>query len=409
MKTINQTLLLSVNLLLLTAVPGARGDMKRESTEFRQANGSRLEYTLYTPSEVPRGQKVPLILFLHGAGDRGAGPLITDQIEPFIRPENQQVHPGFVVTPRVPLLRGSLAPPQRPQKNIRIPIEKTHVRRGPAGFLVLRMICNKKVEVNTMSFANFRLSEGDEAPGTPIDFRKSPITVYKGWSGEEPREYKTEISPDGSGLSIINHLNHHRFGVKIPLDYTITDNTVIHFDLVEPTALHTLDVMIVPDDSYTEEKWVMVDWGSKKSEPMPEEPSYAMAQIPGLIAHLLETRPIDPDRIYVVGFSMGGFGAFDAVTRYPDLFAAGVSMAGGGDVTQAHRIQAPMWIFHGSKDPWVRFDQSQRMADAITQAGGSARLIRLEGESHMIVPKSLATPGLFDWLYEQRRGKPTEQ
>jgi predicted peptidase len=48
-----------------------------------------------------------------------------------------------------------------------------------------------------------------------------------------------------------------------------------------------------------------------------------------MIRDAMSRYPIDPSRIYVMGCSQGGFGAFGAVRDYPDLFAAAVSISGG--------------------------------------------------------------------------------
>ena len=46
---------------------------------------------------------------------------------------------------------------------------------------------------------------------------------------------------------------------------------------------------------------------------------------------------IDTSRIYLTGFSMGGFGTFQTACDFPDRFAAIVPLAGGGDPAKAAR------------------------------------------------------------------------
>ena len=49
---------------------------------------------------------------------------------------------------------------------------------------------------------------------------------------------------------------------------------------------------------------------------------------------------------------MGGFGTYDAIEPYPQLFAAAVPVSGGGDTSMAASIATiPLWIFHGAEDP----------------------------------------------------------
>jgi predicted peptidase len=66
-----------------------------------------LPYRIYVPRNLPPGKKVPLVLFLHGAGGRGNDNLhqLTDQSAPlvFAQPENQARWPLFMVAPQCPL------------------------------------------------------------------------------------------------------------------------------------------------------------------------------------------------------------------------------------------------------------------------------------------------------------------
>jgi len=50
----------------------------------------------------------------------------------------------------------------------------------------------------------------------------------------------------------------------------------------------------------------------------------------GLIHDLGSQYQVDSQRIYLTGFSNGGFATVDAIERYPNLFAAGVPISGGG-------------------------------------------------------------------------------
>ena len=68
----------------------------------------------------------------------------------------------------------------------------------------------------------------------------------------------------------------------------------------------------------------------------------------------MKSLPVDKNRIYVTGYSMGGFGTFHLLAQEPKLFAAGVPVAGGGNPGTASSIKdVPVWVFHGAKDPTV--------------------------------------------------------
>jgi predicted peptidase len=44
----------------------------------------------------------------------------------------------------------------------------------------------------------------------------------------------------------------------------------------------------------------------------------------------VEQYSIDPDRLYIIGLSMGGFSTWAMIARYPGLPAAAVQMPAGG-------------------------------------------------------------------------------
>jgi len=81
-------------------------------------------------------------------------------------------------------------------------------------------------------------------------------------------------------------------------------------------------------------------------QPFPTKPMTLAIE---LIHQLIRNFSVDTNRIYITGLSMGCFGTFDAIERYPHLFAAAIPVCGGGDVSKAASIaHIPIWIFHGS-------------------------------------------------------------
>lgn len=103
-----------------------------------------------------------------------------------------------------------------------------------------------------------------------------------------------------------------------------------------------------------------------------------------LLDHLAAGFPIDSDRVYVLGHSMGGFGSFEAVAMAPDRFAAAIPSAGGllpwHDVARFSHV--PIWAFHGDADGTVPFDLSQIVFDQMKEAGGVMKLTRLGEVAH---------------------------
>jgi predicted peptidase len=133
----------------------------------------------------------------------------------------------------------------------------------------------------------------------------------------------------------------------------------------------------------------------------------------------------DPDRVYLTGLSMGGYGAWELGLREPRRFAALVPVCAGvtapahrptlrvvaveGEpdpfAAVAHGVEAiPTWIFHGADDPLVPAEQSRRMQAALQAAGAEeVRYTEFPGVGHASWDPAYAHAPLWDWLFAQRR------
>jgi predicted peptidase len=149
-------------------------------------------------------------------------------------------------------------------------------------------------------------------------------------------------------------------------------------------------------------KWSEVDW-SKMESALPAEPSVPMTGVMKMIDSLVVSAPVDPDRIYITGLSMGGYGTWDAISRWADRFAAAVPVCGGGDEKQAARLTGiPIWCFHGDQDKAVPVERSRNMIEAIKGAGGKPNYTEYPGVGHNSWDKAYADPALYKWLFAQR-------
>ncbi|MDB5328778.1 MAG: phospholipase [Phycisphaerales bacterium] len=80
---------------------------------------------------------------------------------------------------------------------------------------------------------------------------------------------------------------------------------------------------------------------------------------------------IDRSRVYITGLSMGGYGTWEAIARYPDRFAAAVPLSGGGNLATAALLKdKPIWAFHGQTDTIVLPVGSTDMVNAIKTENG---------------------------------------
>lgn len=150
-------------------------------------------------------------------------------------------------------------------------------------------------------------------------------------------------------------------------------------------------------------RWVEVEWGDPKPHLTPEKPSDPMTLLLALIPQIMKDNAVDPSRVYVMGLSMGGFGTWDLLARQPALFAAGIPVCGGADVTTAPAIaKIPLWIWHGDKDTVVKTVRSQLMVEALKKAGGEPKYSELPGIGHNAWTPAFV-PATFEWLFQQHK------
>jgi predicted esterase len=131
--------------------------------------------------------------------------------------------------------------------------------------------------------------------------------------------------------------------------------------------------------------------------------SCALADV---VARIVAEDRIDPDRVIVSGFSMGGYGTWQAILDTPELYAAAIPIAGGpGQPWDAARCRGvPIWSINGDADPITTHAQAQLMVDAVRAAGGDVRYTVLPGHDHgQTVAAAPDVPGLWAWALAQRR------
>jgi predicted peptidase len=89
--------------LLFCPAPLMAQDARYEKATFT-ADGDRLPYRFLTPAKIEPGRKYPLVLFLHGAGERGTDneKQLVHGSSLFAKAENRAKFPCFVIFPQCP-------------------------------------------------------------------------------------------------------------------------------------------------------------------------------------------------------------------------------------------------------------------------------------------------------------------
>ena len=147
-------------------------------------------------------------------------------------------------------------------------------------------------------------------------------------------------------------------------------------------------------------------WGNYAGEDiaLQSSPTEPMRLLIELIEKLMKDMPVNPDRVYITGLSMGGFGTFDILSRKSDLFAAALPVCGGGDVKMASRFaKVHMWIIHGVLDEAVPVKFSESMYEALREAGGNPGLTIYPETGHFSWIAAYSDDYVLDWLFKQHK------
>ncbi|PTM59405.1 chitobiase/beta-hexosaminidase C-terminal domain-containing protein [Desmospora activa] len=121
-----------------------------------------------------------------------------------------------------------------------------------------------------------------------------------------------------------------------------------------------------------------------------------------ILQQVRDEYPIDSRRLYSTGLSQGGFGTFNLNTAYPDLFAAMVPIAAGGDPEKADRIvDKPMWVFHAVDDGVIPVSYSRDIVEAIKAIGGDPIYTEYPTGGHASWEPAYANQEMIDWMFKQ--------
>jgi predicted peptidase len=148
-------------------------------------------------------------------------------------------------------------------------------------------------------------------------------------------------------------------------------------------------------------KWVDTDWHLDKHL-MPDTLSFPLRLVVALLNKTIREYPIDTTRIYLTGISMGGFGVWDLLQRFPNKFAAAAPVCGGADETKAELLKnIPIWDFQGGNDKLVKTIRSRNIIAAIRAAGGHPIYTEYAGMGHHCWDSAYGDLKIPKWMFAQ--------
>lgn len=121
------------------------------------------------------------------------------------------------------------------------------------------------------------------------------------------------------------------------------------------------------------------------------------------IEMLIESLPIDENRVYVVGYSMGGFGACHFAVTEPKRFAAVVAGAGCTGPSSADVFKRlPIWLHHAADDPTVEVQYSRDLAEALKRSD-TMKYTEYPTGGHGIAGTIFNDDAVHEWIFQQVR------
>jgi predicted peptidase len=102
-----------------------------------------------------------------------------------------------------------------------------------------------------------------------------------------------------------------------------------------------------------------------------------------LVEQVRKEYAIDPRKILVAGFSMGGRGTWFMSSRHADLFTGAIVMAGPvGDEPLENRSRIPTYVIHSRDDLVVPFAPAEQAARQLATMGRPIKFEELRGPGH---------------------------
>ncbi len=113
---------------------------------------------------------------------------------------------------------------------------------------------------------------------------------------------------------------------------------------------------------------------------------------------------IDSSRVYVIGMSMGGYGAWHLALENPDKIAAIVPLCGGCyDSTRICNInRIPVWAIHGALDKAIPIYETEKLVAKLLACNAPVKYTRVEDRGHNIA-NYFGRKEIYEWLLEQKK------
>ncbi len=122
--------------------------------------------------------------------------------------------------------------------------------------------------------------------------------------------------------------------------------------------------------------------------------------------------PVDPDRVYLTGVSMGGAGALRLALTHPDMWAAVAVVCPTPEPEienlVGNALDLPVRIYAGDADPLVPVASTRAWQRRLVDAGAPAEYLEFPGVRHNVWVLAYREGAVFDWFAQFRRKRTPE-
>ncbi len=128
-----------------------------------------------------------------------------------------------------------------------------------------------------------------------------------------------------------------------------------------------------------------------------------------VLADVKSRFPIDDDRIYLTGLSMGGGGALWLAFTRPDIWAAVApvcpAVPAGAEDLAPNALNIPVHLFHGELDPAVSVEVSRKWYKNLLALDTNVEYVEYPGVRHNSWDSAYRGGAIFDWFSKFRRNR----
>lgn len=415
-----------------------------------------LKYLLYLPPDYEKQDKWPLMIFLHGYGERGDDLELVKKHGPPKLIDAGQDFPFIIVSPQCPdttvwpeqadELKGLIDSLIAEHKVDTSRVYLTGLSMGgygtwylasryPEKFAAIAPICGGGGWWMAGALKNIPawVFHGDADPVVPLIESEVMVSRIKQAGGEVNFTVYPGVDHD-SWTETYNNPELYEWFLSHPKTITPLKKQTFQTHVTQKIGLSYW--LYLPPDYDAQVEWPLIMFLHGRGErgddiemvkkhglpkniaegkdypfvvvapqcPLNSHWSEQTEALDALLDHLIANCKIDMNRVYLTGLSMGGAGTWSMATRYPERFAAIVPICGHGQLwlAQERLSTMPIWVFHGDADSIVPVERSQEMVDALRE-NSSVKFTVYPGVDHDSWTQTYNNPELYDWLLSHRR------